>query len=65
MHPTFIRALLHTLEVAPQENMTDEDKELYVVLNRFVHRLAEALSDEEVTDMWQRATKEQAGHNVV
>ena len=63
IHPTFLRSLLKSIEVAPPEDMDQDDQDIYRAVSRMLELLTDQTTDATLTELWARAMSEQHTHD--
>ena len=62
IHPTFLRSLLKSIEVAPPEDMDQDDQDMYRAVSRVMGLLTDQTTDATLGALWARAVSEQQNH---
>ena len=60
IHPTFLRSLLASIEVAPPEDMDPDDRDIYRAVSRVLGLLTDQTTDATLGALWARAVSEQS-----
>ena len=58
IHPAFLRSLLSSIEVAPPDDMSVDDKAMYRTVSRLMVLLTDTTTDAHLVALWKQALAE-------